>query len=73
MLDNNYLMQVLNKYQVKDLSLYSAKINGLHQILKTWVDSCLIEIKVSGSRAKGTAIHLASDVDYLNFFIKQLQ
>jgi hypothetical protein len=34
-------------------------------MLQTWAGSCFIEIINSGSRAKGTAISLASDVDYL--------
>jgi len=65
MTSNEYLLQILTKYQAKDLFWYSQDINNLHQIIKSWAGDCLIDIKVSGSRAKGTAIHLASDVDYL--------
>lgn len=65
MTSNNYLIQVLNKYQAKNLSLYLVQISSLKAILQNWASSCFIEILESGSRAKGTAIHLASDVDYL--------
>ena len=34
-------------------------------VLQTWAGGCFIEMLDSGSRAKGTAISLASDVDYL--------
>lgn len=62
---NNYLFQILQKYQAKDLTNYSVEIAQLKVALKTWASSCFLEIKNSGSRAKGTAISLASDVDYL--------
>lgn len=60
-----YLLQILQKYQARDLTLQSASILQLQNSLQTWVSSCYIEILKSGSRAKGTAISLASDVDYL--------
>ncbi len=60
-----YLLQMLEKYKEKDLLLYSSSIAQLHDILRTWAGSCYIEIINSGSRAKGTAISNASDVDYL--------
>lgn len=60
-----YLLQILQKYKEKDLSPHSASISQLQNILQTWASSCYIEIINSGSRAKGTAIAIASDVDYL--------
>ena len=60
-----YLLQVLQKYQARDLTNYSVAISQLKNTLQTWASSCFIEILNSGSRAKGTAISLASDVDYL--------
>ena len=60
-----YLLQILQKYKEKDLSPHSASIAQLQNILQTWASSCYIEIINSGSRAKGTAIAIASDVDYL--------
>ena len=65
MTNNEYLNQVLNKYKAKDLSLYAIQISNLKTILKNWASTCHIEVLESGSRAKGTAIHLASDIDYL--------
>lgn len=62
---NMYLLQILQKYQARDLTNYSIAISQLKSILRTWASSCFVEIKDSGSRAKGTAISLASDVDYL--------
>lgn len=60
-----YLLQILEKYQARDLTNYSVAISQLKNTLQTWASSCFIEILNSGSRAKGTAISLASDVDYL--------
>jgi hypothetical protein len=60
-----YLLQISHKYQARDLSNYSIGIFQLKAALQTWASGCFIEIKESGSRAKGTAISLASDVDYL--------
>ena len=62
---NMYLLQILNKYAAKDLAPYAAEILQLKNLLKTWASSCYLEVKDSGSRAKGTAISIASDVDYL--------
>lgn len=62
---NMYLLQILQKYQARDLARYSDVISQLKNTLKTWAGSCFVEIINSGSRAKGTAISLASDVDYL--------
>lgn len=60
-----YLIQILQKYQARDLINHSVAISQLKTTLQTWASSCFVEIKNSGSRAKGTAISLASDVDYL--------
>ncbi|OGK64503.1 hypothetical protein A2313_04845 [Candidatus Roizmanbacteria bacterium RIFOXYB2_FULL_41_10] len=60
-----YLIQILQKYQARDLSPYSSSISLLKNTLYTWASSCYLDILDSGSRAKGTAISLASDVDYL--------
>lgn len=60
-----YLIQILNKYRARDLTSYFLPISLLKSTLQTWAGSCYVEIKDSGSRAKGTAISLASDVDYL--------
>lgn len=59
-----YLNDVLSKYQAKNLLNYSAEINVLKQRLQAWANGCFVAILDTGSRAKGTAIHLSSDVDY---------
>lgn len=60
-----YLSQILQKYQARELTHYSNSISQLKDVLRAWASSCFVEIVNSGSRAKGTAISLASDVDYL--------
>lgn len=62
---NMYLNQILQKYNGRDISGYSNTLSQLQTTLKTWASSCYVNILYSGSRAKGTAISLASDVDYL--------
>jgi hypothetical protein len=62
---NMYLYQILQKYNARDLSIYSYAIAQLKSTIKTWASSCYLSILDSGSRAKGTAISLASDVDFL--------
>lgn len=61
----SYLLQILQKYQARDLSQQSQSIIRLKSTLQTWAGSCYLDTLDSGSRAKGTAISLASDVDYL--------
>ncbi len=60
-----YLYQILQKYNARDLTNYSNLLSQLKITLRTWASSCYVNISDSGSRAKGTAISLASDVDYL--------
>lgn len=60
-----YLQTILNKYAPRSLDSYSLNIIFLKADLQKWASSCFISIINSGSRAKGTAISLASDVDYL--------
>lgn len=60
-----YLPQILQKYQARDLSTQILQIVVLKDYLKKWANTCYINIIDSGSRAKGTAISIASDVDYL--------
>ena len=48
-----------------DLSTHYHHIKELHTILKKWAGGCYIDLKTSGSVAKGTAVSLSSDVDYL--------
>ena len=62
---NMYLNQILQKYNARDLTSHTLALQQLGTVLRTWASSCYIEILNSGSRAKGTAISIASDVDYL--------
>lgn len=65
MAQSAYLQQIQQKYQPRDLSRHAYEIVGLKSFVQAWAHTCFIEIIDSGSRAKGTAISLASDVDYL--------
>ena len=60
-----YLAQILQKYAPQSTFNQLGSIATLKNTLKTWAGSCYIDILDSGSRAKGTAISLASDVDYM--------
>ena len=60
-----YLYQVLQKYSAKDLSNYTYGLAYLNTILKTWAGGCYLNILISGSRAKGTALSIVSDHDLL--------
>lgn len=60
-----YLYRILQKYSAKDLGSYSDALFQLKTTLIHWASGCYLNILDSGSRAKGTAISLASDVDYL--------
>jgi hypothetical protein len=60
-----YLYYILQKYNARDLTGYSNSIIQLRATLQTWASSCFVNILNSGSREKGTAISIASDVDYL--------
>lgn len=64
MTGNEYLQQILHKYEARDLSPYNSTLSQLISILQNWASKCYLNILLSGSRAKGTAISLASDLDY---------
>jgi hypothetical protein len=61
-----YLFNVIEKYQPRNLQDYAFEFSKLDKVLKSWASNrCLLGIYESGSRAKGTAISISSDVDYL--------
>ncbi len=60
-----YLDQILQKYSPRALTNHSLSVSGLKSALQTWAGTCYLSIHDSGSRAKGTAISLASDIDFL--------
>jgi len=65
MTSNEYVKNVINKYKLPDIDLYTQIyiINPLVNSIREWGGDYINEIKISGSRAKGTAITLASDLD----------
>lgn len=65
MTNDSYLYSIINKYAANNISAYSYDINRLHSILRDWANGCYVDLKTSGSIAKGTATSLSSDVDYL--------
>lgn len=62
---DNYLSSVVSKYEATNVSSYQYYINELHSILRNWASGCYVALKTSGSIAKGSAISLSSDIDYL--------
>src|SRR5690606_27704780 len=62
---NMYLQSILNKYAPRSIDSHSRNILLLKVGLQRWASTCYISTINSGSRAKGTAISMASDVDDL--------
>src|SRR5690606_38767256 len=62
---NMYLQTILSKYAARSLDSHTLSILLLKADLKQWASTCFLATLNSGSRAKGTAISMASDVDYL--------
>lgn len=60
-----YLARVIQKYQPKDHLPYLGELNQLKSLLMGWAGQWHVGVFDSGSMAKGTAISIASDVDYL--------
>lgn len=66
MTPDQYINSIVQKHRLPDtLDGYTSLnvISPLKRIISSWADSCLCEIKLSGSRAKGTAIDLSTDLD----------
>lgn len=65
MSDDLYLRQVLQRYAI-DQGLYSpvrAVQTALWPVLKQWGGRFILDVKPSGSFAKGTAVHGGTDID----------
>lgn len=62
---NEYLINVVNKYKLHGIDQYTktSLIYPIENVINKWGGDNIVEIKLSGSRAKGTAISLASDLD----------
>lgn len=66
MTGNEYLANIIQKYKAPDIDAFTdiLLLNPLRDIIKDWAGDNLSSIVVSGSRAKGTAISLSSDLDW---------
>jgi hypothetical protein len=65
-MSDEYVLKIANKYHIQseiDGATQRDVINPLKQLISTWAGECLNDIYLSGSRAKGTAINLSSDLD----------
>lgn len=66
MTPDQYVQFVVGKHRLSDTldnSTATSVVAPLKRIISDWAGSCLCEIKLSGSRAKGTAIDLSTDLD----------
>ena len=62
--DDYYSLVIRNKTLSSNLNWAERGVyNELSKILSEWAGDCLVSIKLSGSRAKGTATTLTSDMD----------
>jgi hypothetical protein len=64
MTPSEYLLAVLDKYAVDHSSLYQIR-SQIEPILRNWAAQYFLELKDSGSMAKGTSINVNSDYDFL--------
>lgn len=63
---DEYVISIINKYNIKgnvDVSTKLIAVDPLLNIINEWAGTQLINVSYSGSRAKGTAITLSSDID----------
>lgn len=63
---DDYIMSVVQKHKLPqqiDLETQLAVVNPLKRFIKEWAGNCFCDVKISGSRAKGTAIDIATDLD----------
>ena len=61
-----YLYNVVQRHKLPDqIDEYTSSfiVSPLKTIISNWANQYLVEIKLSGSRAKGDAIDLSSDLD----------
>ena len=66
MTSNEYVLSIIRKHALSeqiDNNTTRCVIDPLKRIISEWAGSCLCETKLSGSRAKGTAIDIATDLD----------
>lgn len=68
MTSDEYVRRIIAKYKVPnevDALTQCFVVNPLINMIKEWAGDCLNDIQISGSRAKGTAINISSDLDLL--------
>lgn len=66
MASEEYLSRLINKYALPDALDNSTQryvVDPLTRIISDWAGHYLCNVKLSGSRAKGTAINLSTDLD----------
>ncbi|MBD7971238.1 nucleotidyltransferase domain-containing protein [Paenibacillus gallinarum] len=66
MTSDEYVLKIVNKYHIQsaiDSYTQNNLIDPLKQFISQWAGECLTDIHLSGSRAKGTAINMSSDLD----------
>lgn len=66
MTSNDYVISVVKKHALPaqlDIDTVLYVINPMKRVIAEWAGNCLCETKISGSRAKGTAIDLSTDLD----------
>lgn len=66
MTQDDYVINIAKKYHIQsdvDIHTQDTIINPLKSLILQWAGGCLNDIQLSGSRAKGTAISLSSDLD----------
>ena len=66
MTSDEYVLSVVRKHALSeqiDNNTTRYVVDPLKRIISEWAGSCLCETKLSGSRAKGTAIDIATDLD----------
>ena len=74
MTSNEYVLHIINSHALPlqiDQTTKICIIDPLKMIIAEWAGDCLCETKLSGSRAKGTAIDLSADL-YLFLYHQQL-
>ena len=63
---DQYVNSIVNKYKLPQKISQEMNMNvvsPLSHIINKWAGDCLNELAISGSRAKGTAINIATDLD----------
>lgn len=60
----SYLLSLLSQYQANTSDIYAARLH-FEPLMKRWAGQHFLELKNSGSMAKGTGLRINSDLDFL--------